>query len=480
MNLLKSRIRYFISPLLTVLLGASVCAKVPTVKSSRMKSSDQSTLWCMRIKTQLEQIRCDLAKAQMAKNLPEVTRLSQVYTQALGSQAGVPEASTRFHPWHKPHKSKFAVVDTRTAFDSYVQDIQKRSWWLSHPGPTEVNQGEPRDVASAITGLLAARRAGAKNPNRLLKMAKDAGNYLLWSQAQAGKGVYPYAVMGGKNGRWGEQAIASESKGGRDWQVNQKHLQLAQQHGRLSEVLVNGWIVGDLGEGGLQFHNALAGVAVLELYQATGERKYLDSARLAADWAASQPTVPNWNYNAFSIYLLANTYKMTGDRRYLESAKEKARLGVYPGQLSTGRYAGRWVDPHNARLVYHYILVRGLGSLVAVLPKDDPDFPQALSALSLALNRNAEFLTQGVPVNKDGESLTTGASTALEVLSHLKLNLPTSNNPHNQDSEKVIALLASYGTEEFAKGRLPVEPSAWGYFLETIHSNYARKTNQEN
>lgn len=461
-----------------LIIGATLivkCIDKPLLTGATVtKFSEPSTYWCLKRKTELEKQRCNIAKAQQAKNLSEVKRLTNIYIKLLGHQAGIPESPVRFRRLIVLQKAKLPKIDIATAFDAYVREIEKRAWWSSHPNPTAENQGETRDVASAISGLLAARRAGASHSNHLLQMAKDAGDYLLWSQEQAGKRLYPYPVMGGKSGRWGELALSSEIVGssGRDWQVNQRLIRLASEQNNLQEVLINGWIVSDLGEGGSQYNNGLAGVAVLELYQASGEQKYLDSARLVADWAISQPVVPNWNYNAFSVYLLAKMYEITGDKRYLESAKEKARLGIYPGQLRSGARSGYWADPHNARLVYHYILVRGLSALVAILPKNDPDFLQAFNTLSLALDRNTELLKNGVPVNPDRISMATSASTVLEVLSRLKLDLPTlSCQKLNKDSNRVIKLLARYAISELARGQLPVEPASWGFYLETLSSN---------
>ncbi len=58
---------------------------------------------------------------------------------------------------------------------------------------------------------------------------------------------------------------------------------------------------------------------------------------------------------------------MTKDHRYLDAAREKVQLGIYPGQLKSGPQAGRWFDPHNARLVYHFILLRGLAAYTLVM-----------------------------------------------------------------------------------------------------------------
>ena len=86
----------------------------------------------------------------------------------------------------------------------------------------------------------------------------------------------------------------------------------------------------------------------------------------AADWALSQPCCANFNYNAFSVSLLAHAYRISGDAKYLDGAVKKFRVGVAPGQAPNGR----WLDAHNARTVYHVIILRALGDLASVLPAE--------------------------------------------------------------------------------------------------------------
>ncbi len=99
-------------------------------------------------------------------------------------------------------------------------------------------------------------------------------------------------------------------------------------------------------DGGLQFDNAECGVALLELYELTKEPKYLDAAKKAADWALARPLVSNWNYNSFSAYLLVRTYRVTGDKKVSRCGDEEGVARRDPGQLTEGKYAGRWHDPH--------------------------------------------------------------------------------------------------------------------------------------
>lgn len=397
---------------------------------------------------ELAQFTCDLAHAQKAKQLDEIERIIDRVTQMLGDRAGKPSPPDPFAPISGGSQGS-PYLEVTNAFEPYRKAMEKDRWWRSRPQPTELEQA-PRFLASIIMGVLAAQRAGVENSPQLLQIAEEVANYLLWTQKQGQQGLFPFPDARGKGKRLSK--------------LVEEFLTIAERENMVSEVLVNGWIVNDLGDGGLQFDNGLCGVAMLELYEATGDNKYLESARSAADWAIGQPTVPNWNYNSFSIFLLANAYRVTGDRRYLESAKEKARLGLYPGQLKAGPNRGRWLDPHNARLVYHFFILRGLGALAAALPDADPSLEQALESLTLALQvSNREIIEKGV----------TSPDYALEVLSRLQLSLPKDSLSNTQTSE-ALKIVEDYTIAIFQQGKLPVPPASWGLFLENQTATVAK------
>jgi len=207
---------------------------------------------------------------------------------------------------------------------------------------------------------------------------------MLWAQSEAGTGVIPFPAV--------------RSGSGRSFEVSERFLARLERSGQLPSVVRNGWVSADPAEEcGLQFDNGLGGCALLELHAATQDRRYLDGALKAADWAAASPLVTNWNYNAFSLQLLSQAYASTRDERHLAAARRKFLFGVQPGQLVDGPRAGRWADAHNARPAYHYIMVRALASFLAVMPKDDADRPGVLGCLRLALRaRNPEFASKRI------------------------------------------------------------------------------------
>lgn len=389
----------------------------------------------------LRQATVDLSAAQKAEDEADVKRVAKRAIELLGDQAGLPEAADEFRPVPKDAKP-LSSDELATAFDPYLAVIERRKWWTVGLDPAKTNHAL-REVATVIEGCLAARRAGAAKADELLKVAKDAGDFLVWAQERAGTGVFPFPAV--RNGT------------GRPFEVAERFYRQAEKDGKLDQVIKNGWSVEDFDDGGLQFDNGLAGAALVRLFEVTKDEKYKKSAIRAADWAAKRRVVTYWNYNSFSVLLLAEVYRITGDKTYLDAAKKKARLGVLPGQLTEGPRKGRWADAHNARPAYHYIMVRGLAALAAVLPKDDPDLPGIVESLRLAL----------LARNPDFEKGIVNADSTVEALLRVK-SLP----PHVAEkltgcqTDEALATLERYAAAGFRVKKTPLGPGAWGLLLE--------------
>ncbi|MGL5096305.1 MAG: hypothetical protein ACRDD1_11990, partial [Planctomycetia bacterium] len=243
---------------------------------------------------------------------------------------------------------------------------------------------------------------------------------------------------------------------GRPFEVAERFYRRSEKAGLLNQVIKNGWAVDDFDDGGLQFDNGLAGLALARLYDATNDEKYKKATLRAADWAVGRRVVPNWNYNGFSVVLLTEAYQLTNDEKYLEAAKKKFRLGLLPGQLTDGPRKGRWADAHNASPAYHYILVRSVASLAAVLPRTDDDWDTVVDSLRIALQaRNPDF-RKGV-VNAD---------SAVEALVLVKSLPPVvAERLVDCDTENALDTLERYATERFRAKQAPLGPAAWGQLL---------------
>lgn len=194
----------------------------------------------------------------------------------------------------------------------------------------------------------------------------------------------------------------------------------------------------------------------MQLFEATKDDKYKKAAIRAAEWAITRPVVTNWNYNSFSVFLLAEVYRITGDEKYLESAKKKTRLGLLPGQLTEGSRKGRWADAHNARPAYHYIMVRGLAALAAVMPEDDADLPSVVESMRLALSAR----------NPDFEKGIFNADSSVEALIRVK-RLPPHVAEKLMDCEtnEAFETLERYASEGFRARKSPLGPGTWGQLL---------------
>ncbi len=128
----------------------------------------------------------------------------------------------------------------------------------------------------------------------------------------------------------------------------------------------DGWVVTADPDGGTQFDTGLCGTSLLLAGKIYGSDEWKNAGLRAADWALGQQCCGNFNYNAFSVSLLANAARLTGGAKYLDGALRKFRVGVAPGQAPNGR----WLDSHNARTVYHVIIMRALGDLAVALPAE--------------------------------------------------------------------------------------------------------------
>jgi hypothetical protein len=361
----------------------------------------------------------------------------------LGDQAGVPEVADTYQPV-PPDTAWIDPARARRGFTPHFDRLLKMAaGWK--PGIDPSRMTEPlRAPASVISGCLAVAKAGLEGGADALNLAGELADFLIWTQEQAGAGCFPFPAARGTSNARAMQAAT-------------RFLQKAGQEGKWSATVRNGWAFEDHGDGGLQFDNAECGVALFELHEVTRDPRHLASARQAADWALSRPLCANWNYNAFSVHLLAKAHAVTKEARYLESALQKARLGVIPGQLASGPRAGRWLDAHNARPAYHYIMMSALAQLASELPREHSDRPLIVASLKLGLGaRNGEIITLGV-MTKD---------KAMEAL--LLTRDVFAGDPEFLDTthtRAALQILGGHVSEEYRRGKLPLGPRAWGRFL---------------
>lgn len=385
----------------------------------------------------MEDVRAKIARAQAAGDEHAVKQHAAEALGLSGTQAGLPDVAD---PDIVVGNRTLRLTPTQRDAASVLllTEIQQRAWWRRATKPTELKHAL-RETAEVIRACLAARRADLASPRarQFLAISEECAQFMLQAQAEAGTGVFPFpAVRAGQ---------------GRAFEVAERFLAKVEQDGKSAEVIHHGWIAADpYADGGLQFDNGLAGCALFELYTATEDKRYLDGARKATDWAATSATVPNWNYNAFSLQLLSQGFLVTGEKRYLTAARRKFTLGVEPGQLTAGARAGRWMDGHNARPSYHYIIVRALISYVQALPAEDR--VAASRVLAMAATRDASSNAQGRLTNIDSAI---GAFSAY-----------ASMQPAIAGPSASLDLLEAYVVAGLQTGRPPCGPEALGLLLE--------------
>jgi hypothetical protein len=314
-----------------------------------------------------------LRDAQAAGDLPAVRAAVDKMRAALGDQLGQPEGGEP----KRVNADRFPAP-TAAAARTYLEQFRAR-----YAADVERNLADIRRPAQLSAGLRTlatlaiadARLAAAGEPagDALRQEAVRAADALCSVQRE--NGLFPFPDIRQKSEFFGRMI--------RD---------LLARH---PDALADGWIVSDGGSGDLQYDNGLCGEALLEVHALTGDAKYLAAARRSAAWVKTQPIVANWNYNAFSVGFLARLAFVTKDRAWLDEAVRRCRLGMLPGQMADGR----WLDPHNAKLVYHTILGRALVELVVAgraLGAADAEIERATAA-ALA-NAADEILNRGVSV----------------------------------------------------------------------------------
>lgn len=317
-----------------LLVCASVCcAGVSGVADEHPQPGQQPTDPGQRAR--VTAARRSLAAAMSKGDLDAIVAAEADVRSALGPFAGVPEAP---EPRNPP-----GTKARRPSADDFRELVARMGSLGSGSADARANRMELRNPAYLAIGLLALAEAGLPDAAAYRAQAARELDYLISKQADAGFFPYPADPVAAPHLR----ALAAK--------ISREH----------PERVRDGFIVLDVD--GSQFDTGCAAYALAYGFQLLEEERFLTAARKAGDWAVEFPVSPNWNYNAFSVWQLAKLADVTGEQRYLDAAVRIARLGVLPGLMDSGR----WSDQHNAKAVYHWIMVRGLVELLRVLPQDD-------------------------------------------------------------------------------------------------------------
>lgn len=284
-----------------------------------------------------------LKAALAAESVEGVEAAVAEWLAVLGDQAGLPDG-------RRPGAKPGALAIDESAVTGLFLDA------LASEGKAvrELSAGRPltgqmlRFYAYVLEGLATARpfveRHEAGSLDEVDALASGVATIL--TTLQQPDGHFPFPDLRGRNLRFGDMI----------------EKQLAA--GKIE--IRDGWVVTADPDGGTQFDTGVCGMALLRAGKVWANPAWTAAGLRAADWAERQPCVANFNYNAFSVSLLCHAFSESGKPEYLDAALAKFRLGVAPGQAPNGR----WIDPHNARTVYHVIILRAIGDLLETLPAD--------------------------------------------------------------------------------------------------------------
>jgi hypothetical protein len=295
------------------------------------------------MKAKQPELSAKLIAAMQSDDVAQVRAVTQEMLTLLGDQAGVPDGrrvGRKAAPlkMNEPEATKL-FLDALKSEGRAVRQLSE-----GKPLPDQML----RLYADVLTGVTIIRPFAEKHaPDAMPYMDKlTNGVATILTSLQQPEGHFPFPDLRGKNIRFGDM-------------INR---QLAAGKAEAKD----GWIITSDPDGGSQFDTDVCGTALLLAGQLHHNETWRQAGLKAADWALRQKCCANFNYNAFSISLLAQAFRVTGEAKYLDAALKKFRVGVAPGQAPNGR----WMDAHNARTVYHLIILRALGDLRSVLPAD--------------------------------------------------------------------------------------------------------------
>lgn len=295
------------------------------------------------MKARQPELKAQLAAAMESDDAAQVRAVTQEMLKVLGDQAGVPDGR------RAGVKAEPCTLSEAAATKLFVDALKTEGRRVR-----QLSEGKPlpdqmlRIYADILNGMTIVRPCVQKHQPEVLKDLDrlTSGLATILLTLQQPNGFFPFPDLRGKNIRFGDMITRQLEAG--------------------AVEVKDGWVITADPDGGSQFDTGVCGAALLQAGLLHGNETWKEAGLRAADWALTQKCCANFNYNAFSISLLAQAYRATGDMKYLMGAVKKFRVGVSPGQAPNGR----WMDAHNARTVYHQIILRGLGDLSLALPPE--------------------------------------------------------------------------------------------------------------
>ena len=336
------------------------------------------------MKARQPELNAQLAAAMKSDDAAQVRVVTQEMLKVLGDQAGVPDGR------RAGVKAEPCMLSEAAATKLFLDALKTEGRRVR-----QLSEGKPlpdqmlRIYAEILNGMTIVRPFVEKHQPEVLRDLDrlTSGLATILLTLQQPKGFFPFPDLRGKNIRFGDMITRQLDAG--------------------TVEVKDGWLITADPDGGSQFDTGVCGTALLKAGLLNGNEAWKQAGLRAADWALTQKCCANFNYNGFSVSLLAQAFRGTGDSKYLEGALKKFQVGVAPGQAPNGR----WMDAHNARTVYHLIILRGLGDLGLALPRERRDERAELDAVMKPAIRALldEFDSMGMTVEAVAELQTLAA-----------------------------------------------------------------------
>lgn len=311
-------------------------------------------------------------EALASGSVEAVKSVTADWLAVLGDQAGLPDGRRAgTHPGPLALDEAGATRLFLDAIGSEARAVRELS--ASRPLPGQML----RFYGYLLEGLATIRPHAEQHlPGSVAQLDELArGIATILTERQQPAGHFPFPDLRGRNLRFGamiEKGLAAGTIEVRD-----------------------GWMISIDPDGGSQFDTGICGIALLRAGQIWEQPDWIAAGLRAAEWAQTQAVCANFNYNAFSVSLLCEAGRVSGKREYLDAALAKFRVGVAPGQAPNGR----WLDSHNARTVYHLIILRAIGDLMVSLPPDSTDHAEVKAIADPAIAALLdEFDAMGITV----------------------------------------------------------------------------------
>ncbi|MEX0331503.1 MAG: hypothetical protein AB3N64_08790 [Puniceicoccaceae bacterium] len=340
------------------------------------------------IQRSVKPLQLELESAMLQEDADGIDAIISEMEAALGDWVGVPEVKPQYG---LPIDSSLPDLNhvEKLWLESYEKLIVKMNSLWSDPKRQEREGDAPRLRISLrlARAFLQSYEAQLENSHSYGEAGKKGMDFLVTQQTS--NGAFGYPVYEGGQQRL-QLIVAEVLKKGRSLEL---------------DMTEKGYLINDLGDGGLNFDHGVVGCGLVYAYWISGDERYLNSAIRAGEWVFSRNDVrtQNFNYNCFSGQLMARLYRATGEVRYLDEARNLFEFGVLPGLMENGR----WIDPHNARIQYHSVMLRSM-------------FEYYLALQDAGDCRNANKVKNALVLGLDNLALqitTFGASNVHELLS---------------------------------------------------------------